>query len=177
MDSRIAHLKVAVGSYSCIPVVGHASTDITLFRNNHIGNRIVTFYKVLLRSEVDVHAELEINVPAVGHEILRFETKDIGQAVIVQTVNVQIAIHVTLLYITVGIGKTHKTTSIAVRREQIACVLVVEVVTSTHEHRNLPLTFLGSKHHTIATLAADGLRQDRRRHHSQQYDCAKFLYH
>ena len=93
MDARIAHFEIAVSSHANVPVVGHPCTNVILCRDNHVWYfRIVAFHIVFLGSQVDIHAELEVDIPAVRQEIFAFNTQNVGQTIVIQTVNVQVSV-------------------------------------------------------------------------------------
>lgn len=95
-------------------------------RDNHVRYTVVSFYIVFLRSEADVHAELEIYIPIVRHEILTFNSGYIDQTIIIQTPDVQIAVQIAGVILP-SIGKSDYSSVIGELGKQIRGVLVKEL--------------------------------------------------
>ena len=71
----------------------------------------------------------------VGHEILGLETKNVGQAIIVQTVNLQIVVQITSsVTLAIAIANTYSSTFIGKTWEQVVGIFIVEIVTTAQEH-------------------------------------------
>ena len=83
----------------------------------------------------------------IGYEVLHLQTSDIDDAVVVEAVNVQVAVQVTG-GVGASVGKTYRTAGVGVAGKEIGRVLVVEPVVTQHQ-RHLPLTLLRSKHYTL----------------------------
>ena len=126
MNTFVASLEIVVGTDRYIPVVGHLRIDITLRRDNHVRYTVVSFYIVFLRSEADVHAELEIYIPIVRHKILTFNSGYIDQTIIIQTPDVQIAVQIAGVILP-SIGKSDYSSVIGELGKQIRSVLVKEL--------------------------------------------------
>ena len=146
--ARVARLEVTVRANSHIPVVLGLRVDVLLFRDDHVGHFIVPFDIILAGRDVDVHAERQVDVPAVGYEVLHLQASNVDDAVVVEAVDVQIGIQVTRGD-TASVGKADGSLGVGVsRQEVIRGVLVVEPVMSQCQ-RYLPLTLLRSKHYTL----------------------------
>ena len=126
MNTFVASLEIVVGTDRYIPVVGHLRIDITLRRDNHVRYTVVSFYIVFLRSEANVHAELEIYIPIVRHKILTFNSGYIDQTIIIQTTDIQIAVQVTGV-IRSSIGKSDDSFGVGELGKQIRGVLIEEL--------------------------------------------------
>ena len=87
MYAWIACLKITLGANICIPIISGLRIDIFLVGNYHIGHTIVTFYVILLWSNIDIHPQREIYIPTIIEKIFGLQANDIHQAIIIKPVN------------------------------------------------------------------------------------------
>ena len=92
MDACVAGLEVTVRTDVHVPVVRRLRVDVLLVRNHHVVNPRVALDEVLLRRDVDVEAQREVDVPTIRQEVFRLKAHDVDQAVTVEPVDVEVVV-------------------------------------------------------------------------------------